>query len=80
MPLEAYFTLIALLILGIIIVYWKIIKFHQYDYRENERNDLNQLPETKPENPNDDKLPERETDDWLDEWYYDQETKSFKQR
>lgn len=70
---------LLLLLIAVIKIWSEIFKFHHYDYRQSERTGLRDRPDSKPINYNDE-LPSIETDDWIDEWYYDQETKSFKHR
>lgn len=65
--MKAYIAIVILLIIGIVIVYWNIIKFHQYDYRESERTGLRDRPDSKP----------KDKDEWVNDYTYDPETKRF---
>ena len=79
--------LLILLIIAVVKIWSEIFRFYHYDYREYERTGLRDRPDSKPIKFNDespsyenDGLPYMETDDWIDDWYYDPETKSFKQK
>ena len=79
-PFLPYITVVALLLTGVIIVWARILEFHHYDYRKKEREERKtEMPGRTDEYYNDG-LPTIENDDWIDEWYYDPETKSFKQK
>ena len=67
--MKDYLIGLTILLVLVALVYWPIIKFHRYDYRTSERTGKDERPE-----------PRNTEDDWIQEWEYDPETKSFKHK
>ena len=77
-PFIPYITVVALLLTAVMIIWSKILEFFNYDYRKKEREERKSEMPTRTDNYYNDGLPTIETDEWIDEWIYDPETKSFK--
>lgn len=68
MPLKVYIGMILIIITIIVKIIWDEIQFRHYDYRELERTGKTDRPDSQPKN----------KDEWIEDYIYDPETKSFK--
>ena len=69
MTLNVYIGMILIIVVIIAKVVWDEIQFRHYDYREKERTGQSDRPENKID---------INKDDWIEDYEYDPETKSFK--
>lgn len=79
-PFLPYITVILLLLTAALIVWAKVLEYFEYDYRKKEREERKSEMQIRTNEYYNDELPSIETDDWIDDWQYDPETKSFKQK